>query len=124
MTFEETIAEMERRLVAALAKCDGEACSTMLADDFTAIVAVEGRQLDVTLRQDWLTAVSRCEMRTSTVDDTAVSVHGEVAIATVLWTEKGPLTSTQLLVTDIWMRSNGDWKLTERHAGRPAAPDR
>jgi ketosteroid isomerase-like protein len=120
VTAEETIAGLERQLAAAVAKCDAEGCDALLGEDFTAVDAFEGEQLSIMLRNDWVRARSSCDTRSLTVDDIAVSLHGDFAIATVLWTENGGASSTQSLVTDVWRQTaTQEWKLTERHAGRP-----
>jgi len=113
------IAGLEERLSRAIGSCDGPACGALLGDDFTAIVAHEGQALVVTLRADWLKSIESGRTHTLSIDDTAVSVHGDVAIATVLLSEKDREV-TQLLVTDVWRRTGDDWILFERHAGRPA----
>jgi len=113
------IAGLEEQLTRAIGSCDGPACGALLGDDFTAIAANEGQALVVTLRADWLKSISSGRARTFSIDDTAVSVHGNVAIATVLLSEKEHEV-TQLLVTDVWRRTGDAWILFERHAGRPA----
>lgn len=117
--LESAIAALEDRLARAVASCDVDDCSALLADDFTAVLAFEGQQLDVLLREEWLKTITRSDVRRFTVDDTAVSLHGDVAIATVLWTDHAPPSSTQLLVTDVWTRDGTEWKLRERYTGRP-----
>jgi ketosteroid isomerase-like protein len=118
---EEAIAALERRLAAAVAKCDADECNALLGEDFTALAAFKGEQLLVTLRSEWVKAVAACEVRTLTVDDIAVSLHGHFAVATVLSTDSGGLSPTQSLITDVWLQTAGqEWKLAERHAGRPA----
>jgi len=112
------IVGLEEQLSRAIGSCDGPACGALLGDDFTAIVANEGQALVVTLRADWLKSIENGRARTFSIDDTAVSVHGDVAIATVLLSEKDREV-TQLLVTDVWRRTGDDWILFERHAGRP-----
>jgi ketosteroid isomerase-like protein len=122
VTTEDAIAALERQLAEAMAKCDVDGCEALLGDDFTAVGAFEGEQLSVTLRTDWVKTVGACTERKITVDDVAVSLHGPCAIATVLCTENGGVSASQLLVTDVWRQTaSQEWKLTERHAGRPAA---
>jgi ketosteroid isomerase-like protein len=113
------IAALEEQLTRAIAACDGAACEALLGEDFTAILPGDGKALVVNLRADWLRSIVGARTRSSTVDDTAVSMHGDVAIATVLWTENGDSLPTQFVVTDVWTRHDGGWTLLERHAGRP-----
>jgi hypothetical protein len=55
------------------------------------------------------------------VDDTAISVHDDMAFATMRWFEEAILRSTHLLIMDIQMGTpSGGWKLVERHSGRPS----
>lgn len=113
------IAALEEQLTRAIGSCDGPACGALIGDDFTAIVANAGQALMVMLRADWLKGVASGRASTFSIDDTAVSMHGDVAIATVLFSEKDN-EATQLLVTDVWRRKDDRWILFERHAGRPA----
>ena len=119
MSAEETVAALEAKLAHAIATCDAGACADLLSDDFTAIRAASGRELSVVLQSDWLRAVGACAAREHTVDDVSVSLHGEMAIATVLWTDGDSPTAEQFLVTDVWRSSAGDWRLLERHMGKP-----
>jgi ketosteroid isomerase-like protein len=116
-TSASAIAALEAQLIKAIVACDGDACSALLADDFTAIRPGTGGTLDINLRADWLKAISACEARTFTLDDTAVSVHGNFAVATILWSETTGISAAQFVVTDIWTRNGDTWALAERHAG-------
>lgn len=121
MKVEHVIAGLELELAAALADCNGDVCSKFLTEDFAAITGVEGQQLTVRLREEWLKSVTAGSTNRFTIDDTAISVHGGVAIATMLWVEGNMLGSTHWLITDVWKGTDsGEWRLAERHSGRPS----
>jgi ketosteroid isomerase-like protein len=116
---EDAVAALETRLAQAIATCDAAACAAVLSDEFTAVRVASDRSLGVVLHGDWLRAVGTCESRQHTVDDVSVSLHGDLAVATVLWTDGEGATAQQFLVTDVWRSSAGDWRLLERHIGKP-----
>lgn len=121
MKVEETVASLEQALAKALADCNGDECSKFLTADFCAITGVEGEQLRITPREEWLKSVAAGSTRRFSVEDTAISVHGAVAVATMLWVEQGILSATHWLITDIWKgAASGVWRLAERHSGRPS----
>ena len=119
MAAEDTVADLEGKLAQAIAVCDGAACAAFLADDFTAIHARPDNALIVVLQREWLRAVEGCQPRCYSVNDVTVSLHGDLAVATVLWTDGEGTTAQQFFATDIWRSSSGQWRLLERHIGRP-----
>jgi hypothetical protein len=119
MSAEDAVAHLETKLAHAIATCNTTACAELLSNDFIAVRAAAGRTLNIDLKEDWLRAVGACESRQHTVDDVSVSLHGDLAVATVLWTDGDDLTAQQFLVTDVWRSAPSDWRLLERHIGKP-----
>ncbi len=100
---------------------DQAACAAIISDDYTLLEIIEDQPLEVVLKDVWLKRVkSAGDSITMTVDDVAVSTHGDLAIAVMKVTESTPLTTNQLAITDVW-RKEQDWRLIERHQSRALA---
>jgi ketosteroid isomerase-like protein len=117
-TIEERIAELERNCAAAIMRGDHSSCDTVLSDDYTVLEVIEDRPLQLVLRDAWLDQTKATPLKRLEVDDVAVSVHGNIAVAVVKLTEDTGDGSDQIAVTDIW-RKDDDWRLIERHQSRP-----
>lgn len=115
------IAALEKTCATSILRGDDAACEAVAADDYTLLEVVEGRPLQIVLRKTWLERIGAARLRGVTVDDIAVSVYGDVAVAVMLVTEASDNANTQVAVTDVWRRE-GDWRLVQRHLSRPAAP--
>jgi ketosteroid isomerase-like protein len=117
-TREQTIEALEHQLAKAVGACDGPACAALLDDEFSAILAIDRASFEITLRDQWIAAVTSCSARSVIVDDIVISLHADVAIVTLLISEDSfAVSSPRLIVTDVWRRTGEDWKLIERHAG-------
>jgi putative salt-induced outer membrane protein YdiY len=118
------VVALEQRLYRAIEEKNRDALERLLADDYV----LRGNP-DVT-RDMWLhNAVTLCWGPRWNLQDLAVVEHGEVQIASfILNFYRDPLTcrSVELrsLITDVWERRDGEWKLVVRHAGPvgPAGP--
>ena len=120
MTNDEEIARLEHECSTAMLRGDEAACAAILSDDFTMIEVIEDQPVQVILRTDWLKRVKAHTSDSIQVDDVAVSIHGDLAIATVKLTNAGTLTSEQMAITDVW-RKGHTWQLIERHQSRALA---
>ena len=117
MTRDEEIAKLERECAVAVLRGDDAACAAVLSDDFTLVEVVEDEPVNVVLKGDWLKRVKAHAPDSIEVDDVAVSMHGDLAIATVKLTQSGTLTNHQVAITDVWRKEQG-WRLVERHQSR------
>lgn len=120
MTPDDQIAKLERECAIAVLHGDEAACAAVLSDEFTMIEVVEDQPVRVVLKDDWLKQIKAHTRDAIAVDDVAVSMYGELAIATVKLTESATLTSHQIAITDVW-RKEQDWRLVERHRTRALA---
>jgi len=123
VSAEDSVAALEATLAQAIADCNDEACASLVAENFTAVHASSGRELAVVLRGDWLRGIKGCRVRNHAVNDVTVSLHGEVAVATVLWTDGEGDAAKDFLLTDVWKSSAGSWLLLERHLAMPNPVD-
>jgi ketosteroid isomerase-like protein len=117
MTADHQIAALERQCATAMLRGDEAACASILGDDYTVLEVIEDQPLQITLKDDWLKRIKTNAPTTIEVDDVAVSIHGDVAIAIVKLTETTKAGENQLAFTDIW-RKEQEWRLVERHESR------
>ena len=121
MSVEDQIAVLERECAAAVLRGDDAACATVLGDEYTLVEIVENQPLQVVLRDKWLALAKTNSATGIDVNDVAVSVYGEIAIAVVSLTIHTDSGSNQIAVTDLWQRHGEDWSLIQRHQSRPLA---
>jgi putative salt-induced outer membrane protein YdiY len=111
------VVALEQRLYRAIEEKNREVLEGLLADDYV----LRGNP-DVT-RDTWLhNAVTLCWGPRWNLQDLAVVEHGDLQIASfILNFYRDPLTcrSAELrsLITDVWERRDGQWRLVVRHAG-------
>jgi hypothetical protein len=120
-SVEDQIAVLERECAAALLRGDDAACATVLGDEYTLVEIVENQPLQVVLRDKWLALAKTNSATGIDVNDVAVSVYGEIAIAVVSLTIHTDSGSNQIAVTDLWQKRGQDWSLIQRHQSRPLA---
>jgi putative salt-induced outer membrane protein YdiY/ketosteroid isomerase-like protein len=111
------IVALEQRLFRAIEEKDRATLEGLMADDYV----LRGNP-DVT-RETWLhNAVTLCWGPRWNLEELTVQEHGDVQIATfILNFYRDPLTcravALRSLITDVWERRDGQWKLVVRHAG-------
>jgi ketosteroid isomerase-like protein len=119
MSAEHELAAIEVALLKAMMGGDREHCERLLSPEFTLVRASGDHTVEIVLREAWLRDIGggRGE-RSFKVDDQVVSIHGDVAVATVFWTDDTNKDTPRAHgVTDVWQkRPNGEWELLERHA--------
>jgi putative salt-induced outer membrane protein len=111
---------LESSLVKALHARDRQRLESLLAADYVLRGAPD---ID---RETWLeNAIKLCWGDRSDIDDFRVRRHDDVVIASfelTFYVDPGTCRAGVLrsLVTDVWVRESGLWKLKVRHAGAPA----
>jgi len=117
------IRSREEQLIAAMQARDGAGLDTILTPDYVLRGAPD------VARETWIrNAVSLCWGDRSEIDRFDVQAIDGVAIATFELTFYVSPTTCQpailrSLMTDIWVRENGTWRLRIRHAAAPPAAD-
>lgn len=95
----------------------------LMADGYSLIVAVEGMPLQVVPRNAWLERLNDYEISSVNIDHIYVRIYDAVAVVVMLWRQEAQLAgrdrSGQLMLTDIWVQQDGEWRLAERHSSRP-----
>jgi len=116
MTSEDAVATAQSSFMTALFAGDRAACDQILAPDFSALRPDDDHAVEVVLRDRWLDEMAGRPREHVTVNDTVVSTHGGLAIATVLWIENPDEEQIRRCETNVWTcASDGKWQLAERH---------
>lgn len=120
---EARISMLEREWAAAFQAKDVTALQNLMADGYALIIAVEGMPLQVLPRNAWLERLNDYEVNSASIDHIHVRIYGDVAVVVMLWRQEARLAgrdrSGQLMLTDIWVQQEGEWRLAERHSSRP-----
>ena len=122
------ILELEKKWNAAIQSQDVAGMGKFLADSYFLAVAMEGRPLQVVPRERWLENLKFYKIHSHSIDDIKVHVYGEAAIVLMLFTQKATVgraqtdRSAQFLITDVWVKQKGGWRVAERHSSRPEQP--
>lgn len=123
---EAQISTLEREWAAAFQAKDIFALQNLMADGYALIIGVQGLPLQVVPRNAWLEDLHDYEISSVNIDHIHVRAYGDVAVAVMLWRQEAKLggrdRSAQFMLTDIWVRQNGEWRMAERHSSRPEHP--
>lgn len=128
VSAEQEIEELERKWNAAIQSQDVARTGQFLADSYFLAVAVQGRPLQIVPRERWLENLKYYKIHSHSIDDMKVHVYGDTAVVVMLFTQKATVgrtptdRSAQFLITDIWVRLRGGWRVAERHSSRPEQP--
>jgi uncharacterized protein (TIGR02246 family) len=122
-TDADTIRALERDWSAAIQRRDVERMADFLADEFFLVIGVERQPLQIFPRQQWLATLPGYVIDSMEIGDIRVRVYGDVAVAAVACQQRayakglGDRTG-HFLLTDTWVRTDGKWRVTERHSAR------
>ena len=113
------VRELERRWRAALQAKDVAALRRLIHPDFRLIGIRPHGPVCVDLEQ-WLVALDKMDIATveSTVIDCIVLDDAMVATVDARWKVRyrGQLIDERVLVTDVWVRHEGEWRVVRRHS--------
>jgi ketosteroid isomerase-like protein len=123
-SHEETVANLEREVGEALARCDVEALRRFFADDFIGInpMSVEMTKAEVLAQM----GSSDYEPESLVNEVLRVRIFGDVAVVTAHGTAKGKYRGQRadmdFVYTRIWIQRDGAWQAVAAHAS--PLPDR
>ncbi len=117
------ITSLETKWNDAYKRGDAAGMAFLLADDF--IITVEDGATFSKMGYLAHTADSELRVQISDMTDLRVRVHGNVAIVTGAYhekgTSKGKAYESHDRFTDVWMKTNGDWQVIVSHYSIPAS---
>jgi uncharacterized protein (TIGR02246 family) len=122
---EAELVKLEEKRAAALVARDAAALEALFADDLVHIHTT-GNQMDKRELIHYVTHV--LQFLSLARSNVKVRVYGNCAVMTgtmtssMRRTDKPEPINAEALVTQVWVKSGGGWKLTSFHATRAAAP--
>ena len=123
------IGELERRWGEAFLTGDHEFLESIIAPEFALAASRPSGETDFMFRLGWMRNCPLFEHRGFEMNMVHVATAGPVAIATVegLWTvdrrDGHGLVPVRFVVTDTWLRRDGQWQVVWRYSNRlPDAP--
>ena len=120
---EARISALERQWAVAFQAKDVAALQNLMADGYALIIAVEGKPLQIVPRNAWFERLNDYEIASISIDHIYVRIYGSMAVVVMLWRQEATLAgndrSGQLMLTDIWVQQDGEWRIAERHSSRP-----
>ena len=123
---EATLTRLENEWIRAVRERDPTALGRVLSPDFAFTVAVAGRPLSTISRDGYIGRSKGYAVSESRLDETLVRVYGDVAVVTSRYTQKATLhgrdRSAEFLLTDTWVRLDGQWLAAARISSRPEHP--
>jgi ketosteroid isomerase-like protein len=110
----------ERAWMEAWQLRDRETCERILADDFV-LTSARGNLVD---RQQWLEgAMEAFACEAFVWDDILVRQYGDVAVVNARAHQKATVAgqdwSGLFLITDVWVKRDGEWRVVSRHGSGP-----
>src|SRR6266536_3404052 len=120
---EQEIIELERQWAAVIKSQDISAASRLLSEDHFLAIGVQGAPLQIFPRKVWLETLKFYVTESYSIDDIKIHIHGDTAVVVMLFTQKATMRgqdrSAQFVITDIWVKQKGGWRVAERHSSRP-----
>jgi ketosteroid isomerase-like protein len=122
---EKMLNTLERKWMDAVKLHDAPALKRILADDFTMTSALSSNTtqdkteyIETTLRD--------LQLKSYDFDKLNVRVYGEAALINATYKQEavvsGKETSESFLLTDVWVRHDGHWRIVSRHTSQLASP--
>ncbi len=123
INVEQQIIELEKQWNSAIQRQDSAAMNRFLADGYFLAIGVQGSPLQIFPKATWLETLRVYKIEPLSFDDMRVHCYGDTAVVFLLYTQKaavrGQDRSGQLVLTDIWVKQNNEWRVAERHSSRP-----
>ena len=121
-TDEQMIREREKAWNAALLKIDVASTETFLSPDYFLAIADPGKPLVTVARGPWLEHLKTYFLEEMRVGEMLVRLYGDVATASYPYFQQsklnGPGVSGDFLITDVWVKRDGVWKVAARYSSR------
>jgi hypothetical protein len=123
-TVEQVIVSREREFSDIVKARSVERARAIQAKGYRLLVRAEGSKLLEFPQEVWLQTLPHYIIDSYSIDDIKVLVLGDVAVTTLAYqqtahVEGSPRDITgQFMLTDIWVRRDGEWKIIERHSSR------
>jgi len=120
------IEAVEREWRDALCRKDMDKLKSLIHPDFV-LIGTRSTGAFMMGRQEWLDAIERREVESIELDVRQATVLDQVMVGTVhaKWRLKylGRVIEDNVMLTDVWVLDDGDWKAIRRHSTPAPASD-
>ena len=121
-TEEQTIREREKAGNGAMRNFNVASVETFLSPDYFLAVASPGKPLVTTPRKLWLEHLKVYSLEEMRLGEMLVRGYGDVASLAYPYFQRAKLNgeekSGDYLITDIWVKRDGSWKIAARYSSR------
>ena len=115
MTAEQELLDVEHRLTDALRRGNYAELEEFLAPEYALV-----SRLGTMPRDEWLAVARDYNVDDFRFDDVDVHVYGDAAVVRARYWQQAELRGQNLtgmfLLTDVWVRGDGGWKIVSRHS--------
>jgi len=120
------IRRLENEWIRSVREQDLAALDRVLAPEFTYTVAVAGRPLSTIDRDAYIHRAKGYAVSASHFEENLVRAYGDVAVVSSRYVQTATLhgkdRSAEFLLTDTWVKRDGQWKAAARVSARPEHP--
>ena len=120
------IIALEKSFASAIQSRDSSQTKKYQADSYFLAFTVQDMPIQIVPKQRWLEVLGNYVTESYSIDDIKVNVYGNTAVAMLMFTQKATVNgkdrSGQFVLTDIWVKGDTGWLITERHSSRPGLP--
>lgn len=120
------IRRLENEWIRSVREQDLGALDRALAPEFTYTVAVAGRPLSTIDRDAYIHRAKGYAVSASHFEENLVRAYGDVAVVSSRYVQTATLhgkdRSAEFLLTDTWVKRDGQWKAAARVSARPEHP--
>jgi ketosteroid isomerase-like protein len=124
---EAELRQREQEWNMAIQRHDAATAARFMSDSYALVVGIEAQKIIAVPRANWLETLDKLyRIESWKIDDVRTTVLGDTAVVVLLYTQKATIggadRSGQFVLTDIWVKQAGQWRVTERVSSRPSAP--
>jgi ketosteroid isomerase-like protein len=123
-TTEQQIISREHEFNEIVKARDVELAKAIQAQGYRLLIRAPGSKLVEVSQEAWLEMLPKYIVNSYRIDDIKVLVLGDVAVVTLAFfqdanIEGSPRNITgEFMLTDVWVKRDGEWKIIERHSSR------
>jgi hypothetical protein len=123
-TVEQQIIDREHEFNDIVKARDVEKARGIQAMGFRLLIRVEGPTLAEWGQELWLKMLPKYIIDSDCIDDIKILVLGDVAVATLALRQTAHIEGSprdingDFMLTDVWVKRDGEWKIIERHSSR------
>ena len=124
MSVEKEIIAREREFSQVIFERSIDRARAIQAPGYRLLVCIEGAKLTEFPQDVWLDTLLKYIVDEYRFDDIRILDLGDVAVASVAYYQRAHIVDNprnitgNFMLTDIWVKRDGEWKIIERHSSR------